>query len=217
MPEMLCPPPFVDTSAATTAPATQPAPSPSTGFLAALSLIRHVPAEPHASSLKVVPPVNFSMVEAGVYRSGKPSKHSIPFLESLNLKTIMYLSHSNDSDSNIQFAKDHNIKYFHFLLQENKEPFLQVDQQELAKALVEVLDIRNHPMLIYSDRGKHRIACLIGCLRKLQNWSLASIFDEYQRFSGSKIYIADQEFIEIFCAPVLYDPKWAPKWILFGK
>ncbi|KAF9127528.1 hypothetical protein BGW39_005795 [Mortierella sp. 14UC] len=44
---------------------------------------------------------------------------------------------------------------------------------------------------------KHRIGCLIGCLRKIQNWSMTSIFDEYRRFAGSKV-LADQEFIEIF-------------------
>ncbi|KAI9341694.1 tyrosine phosphatase family-domain-containing protein [Obelidium mucronatum] len=186
------------------------------GFTAALNLIRHVPAEPHASGTKVVPPVNFAMVEAGVYRAGKPSKHSYPFMQSLNLKTIMYLSSSKDSEANKKFAQENDIKYFHFLIKENKEPFQQIDQEELAKALVEciVKDVRNHPMLIYSDRGKHRIGCIVGCLRKLQKWSLASIFDEYQRFSGSKIYIADQEFIEIFSAPVNFDIHYVPKWLL---
>ncbi|KAI8619575.1 protein-tyrosine phosphatase [Chytriomyces sp. MP71] len=181
---------------------------------ALFSRIVHVPVSPHASALKVVPPINFAMVEAHVFRSGRPSSTNIPFLHSLGLQSIIYLSDAKDSKCNIEFAEKNKVKYFHFQIKENKEPFCEIDEAELAKALVAVVDIRNHPMLIYSDRGKHRIGCLVGCLRKLQRWSMASIFDEYQRFSGSKIYIADQEFIEIFSAPVNYDRKYLPKWML---
>ena len=38
----------------------------------------------------------------------------------------------------------------------------------------------------------------MGCLRKLQGWSMASIFDEYRRFSGAKLRIADQEVNYLF-------------------
>jgi len=35
------------------------------------------------------PPTNFSMVEEGLYRSGFPEPSNFPFLETLNLKSIM--------------------------------------------------------------------------------------------------------------------------------
>jgi hypothetical protein len=54
----------------------------------------------------------------------------------------------------------------------------------------------------------------VGCLRKLQDWSLAAIFQEYQQFTGTSLRIADQEFIEIFNSPVKYDPKHVPKNLL---
>ncbi|KAJ3256903.1 hypothetical protein HDU77_002933 [Chytriomyces hyalinus] len=57
-----------------------------------LSRIVHVPAAPHPSALKMVPPANFAMVDAHVYRCGRPSKTNIPFLESLNLKSIVSLT-----------------------------------------------------------------------------------------------------------------------------
>jgi len=37
----------------------------------------------------LVPPTNFSMVEEGLYRSGFPEPPNFPFLETLNLKSIM--------------------------------------------------------------------------------------------------------------------------------
>jgi tyrosine-protein phosphatase SIW14 len=34
-------------------------------------------------------------------------------------------------------------------------------------------------MLIHCDKGNHRTGCVVGCLRKLQRWSIASITNEY--------------------------------------
>lgn len=46
--------------------------------------------------------------------------------------------------------------------------------------------------------SQHRTGCLVGCLRKVQNWSLTSIFDEYRRFAGAKVRMLDQQFMELF-------------------
>jgi tyrosine-protein phosphatase SIW14 len=78
---------------------------------------------------------------------------------------------------------------------------LETNEEETANALIQLLDVRNHPsnslslmkVLIHCNKGKHRIGCLVGCLRKLERWSLTSIFDEYRRFAGNNVRIADQE------------------------
>ena len=41
--------------------------------------------------VKLVPPLNFSLVENGIYRSGFPMPINYPFLKQLRLKTIIYL------------------------------------------------------------------------------------------------------------------------------
>ena len=38
-----------------------------------------------------IPPLNFGMVEEGVYRSGAMNELNFPFIERLKLKTIVYL------------------------------------------------------------------------------------------------------------------------------
>ncbi|KAI9498788.1 tyrosine phosphatase family-domain-containing protein [Zychaea mexicana] len=59
----------------------------------------------------------------------------------------------------------------------------------------------------------HRIGCLVGCLRKIQRWSMTSIFDEYRKFADTKV-LADQEFIETFDhEKVHYDPRYQPEWL----
>ncbi|BAH95651.1 Os12g0420300, partial [Oryza sativa Japonica Group] len=59
-------------------------------------------------------------------------------------------------------------------------------------------DVRNHPVLIHCKRGKHRTGCLVGCFRKLQNWCLSSVFEEYHRYAAGKSRLSDLKFIESF-------------------
>ncbi|GBC09569.1 hypothetical protein RclHR1_00090003 [Rhizophagus clarus] len=160
----------------------------------------------------MVPPLNFAMVAPGVYRSGHPNRQNFPFLIKLGLKSIIYLSSDNFNEELDQFVHEQQIQVFHYRIDGNKEPFMEIEQKEISSALVKVLDVRNHPVLIHCNKGKHRIGCLIGCLRKLQKWSMTSIFDEYRRFAGSKV-LADQEFIEIFSEHVPYDPEYKPGWL----
>ncbi|CAG8446238.1 13566_t:CDS:2 [Acaulospora morrowiae] len=160
----------------------------------------------------MVPPLNFAMVAPGVYRSGHPNRQNFPFLKKLELKSIIYLSSDDIREELDQFAREQKIQIFHYRIDGNKEPFVEIDEKKISNALVKVLDVRNHPVLIHCNKGKHRIGCLVGCLRKLQKWSMTSIFDEYRRFAGTKV-LPDQEFIEIFSEHVPYDPKFKPAWL----
>lgn len=77
-------------------------------------------------------------------------------------------------------------------------PPLAVPDDKVVDALSVILDVRNHPMLIHCNKGKHRTGCVVGCLRRLQTWSLTSIFEEYRRFSHPKSRALDLQFIEAF-------------------
>lgn len=94
-----------------------------------------------------------------------------------------------------------------------------VPEDKIVGALALMLDTRNHPMLIHCNKGKvsrlcalfapgatdlcpllaqHRTGCLVGCLRKVQQWSLTQIFSEYRLYSYPKSRSMDQQFIEAF-------------------
>lgn len=45
---------------------------------------------------------------------------------------------------------------------------------------------------------QHRTGCLVGCFRKLQNWCLSSVFEEYHRFAATKARPSDLSFISKF-------------------
>ncbi|EOA36986.1 hypothetical protein CARUB_v10009961mg, partial [Capsella rubella] len=148
--------------------------------------------------LNLIPPLNFSMVDNGIFRSGFPDSANFSFLQTLGLRSIIYLCPEPYPETNLQFLKSNGIRLFQFGIEGNKEPFVNIPDHKIRMALKLLLDEKNHPLLIHCKRGKHRTGCLVGCYRKLQKWCLTSIFDEYQRFAAAKARVSDQRFMETF-------------------
>ena len=144
----------------------------------------------------LIPPDNFAMVEPGIYRSGFPAKKNFPFLKSLNLRTILYLCPEEYPETNLSFLTGIHVQLLQYGVAGNKEPFLEIPHSVISEALVQILDVRNHPLLIHCNKGKHRTGCMVGILRRVLDWSLASIFEEYRVFSSPKERFVDQQFIE---------------------
>ncbi|KAL4385765.1 hypothetical protein GQ457_15G015580 [Hibiscus cannabinus] len=140
----------------------------------------------------LIPPLNFAMVDNGIFRSGFPDSANFSFLQTLNLCSIICLCPEPYPEANTEFLKSNGIKLFQFGIESYKEPFVNIPEDTIREALRIVLDVRNHPILIHCNRGKHRTGCVVGCLRKLQRWCLSSVFDEYQRFAAAKARVSDQ-------------------------
>ena len=68
-----------------------------------------------------------------------------------------------------------------------------------------MMDPTNHPILIHCRQGKHRTGTVIGCFRKLQNWSLEEIHEEYSRYAHPKPRIFDRHYIESFNVEIFFD------------
>ncbi|KAL6146938.1 hypothetical protein ACLB2K_057614 [Fragaria x ananassa] len=144
------------------------------------------------------PPINFSMVEDGIFRSGFPQPANFPFLRSLSLRSIIYLCPEPYPEENLEFLRSQNIRLLQFGIEGKTDPAILIPKDTILEALKILIDVRNHPVLIHCKRGKHRTGCLVGCLRKFQNWCLSSVFEEYQRFAGVKARPTDLRFIEAF-------------------
>lgn len=145
-----------------------------------------------------VPPLNFAMVDNGIFRSGFPDTSNFPFLQTLGLRSIIYLCPEPYPEANMEFLKSNRIHLFQFGIEGCKEPFVNIPEDTIREALKVLVDVKNHPVLIHCKRGKHRTGCLVGCFRKLQRWCLSSVFDEYQRFAAAKARVSDQRFMEKF-------------------
>ncbi|CAA7049466.1 unnamed protein product [Microthlaspi erraticum] len=86
-------------------------PPPSAGDSAAPLL------EVSGDQLNLIPPLNFAMVDNGIFRSGFPDSANFSFLKTLGLRSIISLCPEPYRDNNMQFLKSNGIKLFQFGIQ----------------------------------------------------------------------------------------------------
>ncbi|CAN7003341.1 hypothetical protein IGI04_021129 [Brassica rapa subsp. trilocularis] len=146
----------------------------------------------------LVAPQNFAMVENGIYRSSFPKPEHFGFLTALNLRSIIYLCPEPYPEESLKFYEANNIKLFQFAIESQKDPPTPIPEDTVMAALRVLVDVRNHPILIHCKAGKHRTGCLVGCLRKVQNWCWSSVLEEYQKYAGLKCRQRDMKCIETF-------------------
>ncbi len=53
-------------------------------------------------------------------------------------------------------------------------------------------------MLIHCTKGGHKTGVVVGCFRKLTNWSMTAIFSEFRRHTEEFDNPMDEQFIEMF-------------------
>lgn len=165
--------------------------------------------------IKVVPPLNFGPVERNLYRSGQPEPISFPFLEKLRLRTILWLAVEDPSDNFLALADDHEIVVHHLgLVTEGTNPWDQLTESSIVAALQIIMDRDSYPLLVCCGMGRHRTGTIVGCLRRLQGWNLASVSEEYRRYAGSRGGRALIELhIEAFdTSRIIVYPESAPEW-----
>ncbi|CDR37681.1 CYFA0S01e14840g1_1 [Cyberlindnera fabianii] len=165
------------------------------------------------SDITYVPPLNFALVEDSIYRSGHPVPINFPFLRTLNLRTVIYIGDKEDNYDYYEFLKEENIEFKYIKMKSSSEPFIMNDPAAIIEALKVIVNTDNYPILIHSNKGKHRIGVLVGIMRKLlQGWSITGIFNEYDKYAGGKGE-SDMEFIESFESDLMVDASKLPKFV----
>lgn len=150
------------------------------------------------TSRALSPPLNFALVGSSIYRSGFPTRHNLSFLQTLGLRTLLRIEDCAYPPDLKEWIDSCGIQVVDCIMIPNQEPFLTMDHSILAEALRVVLDTQSHPVLIHSLRGQQRTGVLVGCLRRLQRWSLAAIFEEYRRYASVSSSLLDLQYIELF-------------------
>ncbi|KAJ1375744.1 Protein-tyrosine phosphatase-like, partial [Sesbania bispinosa] len=67
-----------------------------------------------------IPPLNFAMVDNGIFRSGFPEPANFSFLQTLGLRSIIYLCPEPYPEANIEFLKSNGIKLYQFGIEGHK-------------------------------------------------------------------------------------------------
>ncbi|KAH0876629.1 hypothetical protein HID58_064023 [Brassica napus] len=89
--------------------------------------------------LNLIPPLNFSMVDNGIFRSGFPDPANFSFLQTLGLRSIIYLCPEPYPESNVQFLKSNGITLFQFGIEGNKRDNFDHDMKPLSLIFLALL------------------------------------------------------------------------------
>jgi tyrosine-protein phosphatase OCA1 len=146
--------------------------------------------------LHLIPPQNFGLVEENLYRSGQPNELNFPFLERLQLKTVLFIAPEDPNKRFLDFVDDQEIT-LHHLGSNSSNSWDPISEEVVLECLELVLDPRNYPIMVMCNLGRHRTGTVIGCLRKLQRWNLSSILEEYRRYAGAKVRVLSERICSL--------------------
>ncbi|KAJ1671954.1 tyrosine-protein phosphatase required for protection against superoxide stress (By similarity) [Spiromyces aspiralis] len=134
-------------------------------------------------------------------------------MEKLGLKCVVWLAPEEPNQGFLDFIDDQEIDFHHLGVMETVNASDPITEDTILEAFELVLNKKNHPMAIMCNIGRHRTGTAVGCLRKLQGWNLASIFEEYQRYAAPKVRIHNEQFIELFDTDLVTIPEDPPSWL----
>lgn len=154
----------------------------------------------------LIPPENFAIVEDGLYRSGQPTELNFPFLQRLGLRSLIWLAPEEPHQRFLDFLREHHIQLHHLGVLQATNAWDPITEEVVLKALDIILQPSSYPLMVMCNLGRHRTGTVIGCLRKLQRWNLASIFEEYRRHAGAKVRVLNEQFIELFDTDLVHIP-----------
>lgn len=139
------------------------------------------PKPPVPQTQELHRPENFGVVCEGVYRSGWLEEEDLPFIESLHLKTIVYvlsppitllspslmlsslplssLVFEEYPETHLKLCSDSGITRHVFGIHGHKVPQGDIPVQAIGSALSIILDRRNHPVLVHCNGGKVSRSC----------------------------------------------------------
>ncbi|KAK1924944.1 protein-tyrosine phosphatase [Papiliotrema laurentii] len=169
---------------------------------------------------KIVPPMNFGLVEDGFYRSAQPSELNFSFLEKLNLRSVIWAGAEQPTEIFTTFLDSQGIILHNLAPQTSLNPHFPPPYTDsgivplsgqyhlpplpppseplVIAALSLLLQPTTFPTLVCCNMGRHRTGTVVGCYRKLQRWALSSILEEYRRYAGMKVRVLNEQFIELF-------------------
>lgn len=157
-----------------------------------------------------IPPVNYGAVETDmIFRSSYPKKRHVQFMEKLRLSTLLTLVEDEldePMDREVShFMEEFGIQHTRILINANKKGKINTTNDSLCEAILTILNPTNQPIHIHCNQGKHRTGCVVACLRKIQQWPVDEILDEYATYAGEKQRPEDIALIKDFEPSSVYE------------
>lgn len=166
----------------------------------------------------IITPFRYTIVEDGLFRGAYPTRKNLRFLKRLKLKTIISVIPGVPNEDLVEFCKQENINNIHYTVPKFSEDDAKVTilASTVGDILQMMIDKQNLPLFVHCVDGAHTTGTIIMCLRKLQNWSLSVIFNEFIRFTrDNSINSTESDFVETFKREIMV-PVCIPKWLWEG-
>lgn len=170
----------------------------------------------------LVPPLRFNIVQPHLYRGGYPRKANFPFLDTLNLTTIISLTPdpiTQETDPQLyEFAKEKNITLIHIECAQSgkgKKRGVPMGYTTVLEALKFMIHKQFAPVYLHCLNGGQVTSLVIACLRKLQFWSSIAIFNEFINFT-TNITVNDRTFVDGFRGEISILPNDKADWLWVG-
>lgn len=164
--------------------------------------------------LPVIPPFRYATVEDGVHRGAHPSLKNMRYMRRLKLRTIVSLipDTKNPSSDLVEFCLQEGITHRCHQVLKYDDGFSHTPEL-VANVLSQLIDPRNHPVFLHCLDGRQNTGIVVMCLRKLQNWSLKAILEEFMRYAKSnESTLEEQHFVQAFNTAVTV-PTTVPRWL----
>lgn len=139
------------------------------------------------------------------------------FIKTLKLKTVVVLTSNYVDDSVSKFFEENNIQvvYVENSVTDALHGVLPFAEEMVTESLNVIADKANYPVLVSCKSGKNLTGVVIACLRKLQRWSLISIYEEYRRYAGgSRLQQQHEQFVELFDTDLIHLGSNAPPFLM---
>lgn len=150
----------------------------------------------------LTPPLNFAMVEEGVYRSAYPTEANVPYLRHIGIRTVVLLSievlpgpvrrslaadvtgkttFSYATRGPIRVVDVADLSTWRVDGRNSGDDF---SRRDVMRALDFAVDRQWHPVLFACPLGELQTSVFVGCMRRYQHWSLAAIVSECELFTN---------------------------------
>lgn len=130
---------------------------------------------------------------------------------------MVILSLPSIDNNTVQFFNRNHVDVV-FVENTVKDSGIPMSEDMAYAALTLISDKKNLPLLIVCKSGKNLTGVVTACLRKMQRWSLISIYEEFRRYAAGWLSLRSQQqleqFIELFDTdPIPFDSNTAPAFL----
>ncbi|CAR21348.1 Oca4p [Lachancea thermotolerans CBS 6340] len=184
----------------------------------------------------LVPPANFGIAEEGIYRCSKIETLNLSFLETLNLKTVVFVGGQQPSKFFQEFFERSCIQWYvvktadvssslapvnvstskpavdekltplgssdnetQYKLSDNDDLMI-LKSYSLKRTFELLLNTINHNTILVD-----KTSIVVGVLRKMQKWNIASIINEYRLFSGKNCNYFAETLLEMISVQIIQE------------